>query len=333
VRVLFGVCSEGWGHVERSRLLAAELIRRGAQVTFATGGGDKVAVLGRLARTVIVPQPILAYRDGSVDVTSTVGGFASFLLSAGPAIRRLSRLEFDAVVSDFEPLTLRAANLRGKPSIRVDNMAILPWGEHEFRADNALDLAAVKLVEMMGRPTLALIPSLASCAIVPGAMAHLCTPTVKRFPVTIARDHWTAYFSDLSPSELHALSETPTPVYLFGTRNEPGSSVGSVRFLDRKDFETTLASSRAAIGRAGFGFMTEVISLGKPLMVVPFQNQVEQRANAVMARNRGLCIASERVTPEAIDRLSEFAMSGARVTLPRVGEDHANALAETVTRC
>ena len=96
---------------------------------------------------------------------------------------------------------------------------------------------------------------------------------------------WHAVFPNV---ELHCFCEKP--------KVEPVWRYDSTLFfhkLDGAKFLRMMAESRGVACTAGFESVNEAAWLGKPLLVVPVANHVEQHLNALDAQKAGLALAAE----------------------------------------
>lgn len=104
--------------------------------------------------------------------------------------------------------------------------------------------------------------------------------------------------------ELHCFCEKPKvePVWRY-------DATLSFHKLDGKKFLRMMAESRGVATTAGFESLNEAAWLGKPLLVVPVANHIEQYLNALDAEKAGLATAATRfdLTPLLTARLpSQF---------------------------
>lgn len=96
---------------------------------------------------------------------------------------------------------------------------------------------------------------------------------------------WHSTFPDV---ELHCFCEKPKvqPVWRY-------DATLSFHKLDGAKFLRMMAESRGVACTAGFESLNEAAWLGKPLLVVPVENHVEQYLNALDAERAGLALAAD----------------------------------------
>ena len=73
--------------------------------------------------------------------------------------------------------------------------------------------------------------------------------------------------------------------------------------LDGEKFLQMMAECRQVVCTAGFESLSEAAWLGKPLLLVPVENHVEQQVNAIDAQQFGIGIAEKSFN---LDRLAEL---------------------------
>jgi uncharacterized protein (TIGR00661 family) len=211
----------------------------------------------------------------------------------------------DAVISDFDPWTARYASLVGVPLIAVDNIHFMNRCTHprEVVLSGAADRTSAAIMfpgvnSMVPGARRYIVTTFASAPIAagsPGTTLHapIIRPKVLAAVGTPSDEHVTVYFNDKSDHRkvMGALLESPATFHVYGAENvREDTPVGSnivMRPVSEDGFIADLATSRAVIGGAGFTLMTECITLGKPLLAVPFGGQFEQILNANYLQREG----------------------------------------------
>jgi uncharacterized protein (TIGR00661 family) len=135
---------------------------------------------------------------------------------------------------------------------------------------------------------------------------------------------WHAVFPDV---ELHCFCERPKvqPVWRY-------DSTLSFHKLDGAKFLRMMAESRGVACTAGFESSNEAAWLGKPLLVVPVENHVEQHLNALDAQKAGLALAATRFDLTPLLRRWKTADLGAYRTWVRRAEPIFMSVVEETTR-
>jgi uncharacterized protein (TIGR00661 family) len=106
-------------------------------------------------------------------------------------------------------------------------------------------------------------------------------------------------WSDAHPqTRLHCFYDKPDAPAEF-----PHSPALTFHKLDGEKFLRMMAECRNVVCTAGFESVSEAAWLGKPLLLVPVENHVEQQVNAIDAQQFGIALAE---TSFNLDRLAEL---------------------------
>jgi predicted glycosyltransferase len=108
-----------------------------------------------------------------------------------------------------------------------------------------------------------------------------------------------------------------------------GAPPGVVVERQRSDFQALLAKSLLSVSQAGYNTVVEVVRLGKPMVLVPFETatETEQTIRARRLRDRGLAevVWESELTPTTLARAIDQAVS--RPAAPRPALDLGGAAA------
>lgn len=162
MRVYFGVCGIGLGHIGRCAPVARRLMGMGAQVLFSTYR-DAVEFIGSEGLPLVEAPPIgfVVKADGSVDFRQTTaepGPFSVliFMRQLTKEIQFMKAFQPDLVVSDSRVSTLVSAKLLGIPKITIINQyrVVIPRTRRFLRLARVADggiLTIIGRVWTMGR--------------------------------------------------------------------------------------------------------------------------------------------------------------------------------------
>jgi uncharacterized protein (TIGR00661 family) len=95
-------------------------------------------------------------------------------------------------------------------------------------------------------------------------------------------DHYTVYLSNWNIQNIMSvLKKIDYKFEIFTDVKKPTRFQNCfIKPLDKNNFDQSLISSRGVITAAGFQTCSEAIYLNKDLIVIPIENQFEQRCNA-----------------------------------------------------
>jgi uncharacterized protein (TIGR00661 family) len=333
MRVYFGACGVGLGHVGRCVPVAKTLLKRGDSVLISTYS-DACDYVRREGLPLCVAPPIgFAVRsDGGVDFRRTTvypGIFSTFIFTKqlNAEIAFMKQYTPDIVVSDSRASTILAARLLGVPVITLLNVyrVTIP---RERRFLQLAKIADGGILTLIGK-----IWSLGEQVLIPDfpppytiSVANLGIPRRRRGKVELV--------GPILPVKPETLPETRKireklgieghnlilvsisgsaaekrliiPLLKKLLRKLPGNnqiimSLGRPNSTDtvHNDGNLTvlnwlpnrfeyLKACDLVISRAGLGTLTEAISYGKPLILIPTPSQTEQYNNARRATQLGV---------------------------------------------
>ena len=108
-------------------------------------------------------------------------------------------------------------------------------------------------------------------------------------------------YSSGAEGEVATLRESGLPCRVYGMRGGPteGTVDGNIEFKPRSNegFVEDLRTARAVITGGGFSLMSEAVYLGKPMIAMPLQGQVEQLMNSRYLEREGFGTAASELTP------------------------------------
>jgi uncharacterized protein (TIGR00661 family) len=344
MRIAYGVHGYGRGHAARSLAVLTVLGRRHEILVLA--GAAATPLLAGFP-VVQIPALTFEYRGTELSALWTLRKNASFLsslvLGTGPVAEveaALHRFRPDVVVSDSEPLVLRAAGRLGIPRIGFDHVGIIAWCRPSAPPPDAVQLGrdAATYRLLLGRPERVIVSSFFEAPL-RRADATIVPPVLRERVIRAERcegRHLLVYFNQprlLTPEVLSAVAGCGLPAIVYGAGRQ--DRVGEIQFreIDESAFVEDLASSRAVLSTAGHQLASEALYLGKPMLVCP-EECAEQRLNAreLVRLGAARCVDRGALTCQGLrdflDRLDEN-----RAPLSRIARDgNASAMAALEAR-
>lgn len=346
--VFYGLSGEGLGHARRALPVLEYLLTRARVVVLASGqatdvvrarfGADRIEVravagyrfeynaLDRLS----IAGTLLAARKTAAQVNDAVRGLAEELASC-PSV----------VISDFEPTTIRAAELASVPSLSVDHQRFLQACRFEGVSPR------VRLGVEFLRRIIDGIYGVPQRLVVSGFFlpplkdefchARLAGVTIRDNLLRIERrdeSYLVAYVRRNCPLEVErTLERSPMPVYLYGMGKR--APRGNISYCEASDgeFSARLAACRAVVSTAGNQLIGEAFYLGKPVLAFPEPGNPEQHINAALLNlsGGGYACSHRRLSghvlhaflerrPDYAVRLRTLGVAGNRTILSAVDE-------------
>jgi len=305
--ILYGVMGEGLGHAVRSREMINGLLAAGHRVTVVSYDRG-LKYLARFYPVTAINGLSLTYQNNEVQYWPT---FVHNFFNSRAAVKSLKKLsdligkeKIDVVVSDFEPLSAAAANLKRLPLLSLDNQHVLTKTSVErpagYQQAYLVDRLVTRLLVMRARAYLVL--SFFPCRPLSGKV-FVFSPIVRQEVLTAkpqAGDHILVYLTSADDSLFKHLKEQPAKFIIYQSRRQ--GHKGNLWFKrdNGQNFLEDLASCRAIMATAGFSLISEALFLGKPYLAVPAQAQYEQILNAYHLAKLGYGEHHDRLTGEAV---------------------------------
>jgi uncharacterized protein (TIGR00661 family) len=320
MRILYGVQGTGNGHISRCRLMAKALHAKGVQVDYIFSGRDASAYfdMQEFGNYRALSGLSFATKAGSIDLWETVNRSQPLQLLSD--IRRLPLDDYDAIISDFEPVTAWAAKRQNRSVLGISHQA-------SFR---------YSVPQTGGNP--------------------VARFTMRNFaPVQQAVGlHWFHFGYPILPPIIESLKpdkdtgeilvylpfESPHAIYELLSRFKsvrficfhPDFSIpveqNNLRFmpLGRDSFIQVLKSCDGVICNAGFELAAEALTLGKRLLLKPLQGQFEQASNGMTLELLGLAHVMQSLDPGLVRQWLNSENNG-QIVYPNVASAVAGWLA------
>jgi len=256
---------------------------------------------------------------------------------ASALARDLARDRTDLVVTDFEFIVPRAAEIAGIPYVSVDHQHFLTTYDlgclpFELRL-HVLLFRWCMAVACYRRQRHSVVSSFYFPPLLPNLdnvtqVGVLIRPEIAHAAVS-DEGHLAAYFRrNLPPRVRDALRSSGVDVHLYGLGARPRDGRIVCHECDARRFADHLASCSALVCTAGNQLVGEAFFLGKPVMAIPERGLAEQRMNGhfLAASGGGICVPERRVDARHVRALLFGAASFRRNIDPRNTNGLATAL-------
>lgn len=351
MRVLFTVQGEGRGHLTQALALREMLARRGHRVVgVVVGSNGTRPVPGYFTAAFDVPvqtmaSPGFAFKNAcGVSVWGSLAGIVRLLPACRRSLRGLRRLlrrtAPDLVVNFLEPIMGLHNLVSGArvPTLVVGHQYMLEHPDYvkvpRFRVEQTLMRAYIRLV---GARSTRLALSFYPASDRPRPGLHVCPPLLRQQLFDLkptAGDYLLVYLLNHGYADAirrwHML-HPHIPVHCFYDRSGAPAEERvppnlTFHRLDGEKFLRLMAGARGVACTAGFESVSEAAYLGKPLLMVPVENHVEQFVNACDAEQAGIGVR------DTAFRLSRLLAANAQAASPEIRRwiDRAEAVAMQV---
>ncbi len=307
--ILYGINGEGSGHWSRSKEVIDHLKGAGHNVYIVTSG-RATQNLSKFYPTEEIYGFRFVYTNGKLNEFASsiknLGFVPKVLMSLKKIIGLFKKLNIDLVITDFEPISCLAANIKRIPIISIDNQHFAT-NTKAFKPKDFLLEDFPKSIILMK-------------AVIPGAKAYLTTSFFEAEPdsnkTVVVPPIVRKEFFDLKPSYgdylivyfVHSLGKIGEVLksvnykFIFYGAKEAGQD-GNVTYkkFDQIEFLKDLAGAGGVLSTAGFSLISESLYLKKPILAWPTERQYEQIFNAYHIERLGYGKSVKNLTKEKIE--------------------------------
>lgn len=300
--VYYGLAGEGLGHARRAAPILEHLCQR-TRVVVLTSGQATELVRARFAKVGVEVRQVPGYRFeynalSRLSIGATLLSAYRTAAQVDGVVRTLAAelaRRPSIVVSDFEPITIRAAELAGAPSLSVDHQRFLQVCRFDETPSHVRLGAEVmrRVIDIThGTPHHLVVSGFFLPPAKPGFdHVKLAGVTIRDSLLTLGRrrdPYLVAYVRRSCPLEVErTLMRSPIPVFLYGLGERP--SRGNIRYCKASDreFSERLSGCSAVVSTAGNQLIGEAFHLGKPVLAFPEPGNPEQHVNAALLNLSG----------------------------------------------
>ena len=323
VRILYGVCGEGRGHISRSCAVLYHLVKKGHELKVVC---STQSILDNLFDTVNVSGRKIVYSGNHVNKLATLLRDASKTFLTGFATtRRVLNLtrdyDPDIIITDFDPFVSVASVMCKKPLISIDHQHVisnctldfprLAWSCDPIQGFVKTELPA-RLVTNNNLADHYFITSFFFPEIISkyAARTTLVGPVLREEVLELKHEdqgHILLYVTSplLGKIALDTASMLPysCKAYGFGFGNHQENNVTFAE-PNNSTFLQDLSNCTAVITNGGYTLMSEALFLGKPIFSIPPGGHFEQMLNAYYLRSLGYGLFS--IVPTRNDLIDFF---------------------------
>jgi uncharacterized protein (TIGR00661 family) len=283
MKVLYGIQCTGNGHVSRSKDLVQEL-KKYVQVDVLTSGGQNDIDLDVPIKYKFKGMSYHFGKNGNIGYFKTLATNNFFRLSR--EIRKLPVLDYDMIVSDFEPITAWAAKQKGVYSVSLSNQTSLrfdgaPKPGRSFWASKWITESFCPAERHYGF----FYNKFNREVFYPPIRSEVASLKPKSGGGILV---YLPFYSERVLEKVCA-NFPDQPFHIF-TRNIKTPLVhGNIHFYPIGDirFLHLLEKCDGVMCSSGFSLTSEAIFLGKKLLTIPMKNQYEQQCNAAFLKKQG----------------------------------------------
>ncbi len=284
MKILYAIQGTGNGHISRARDIVPILSKLG-ELDILVSGIQADVSLEFPIKYQFKGLSLIFGKKGGVDVVETYR--KSNMLRLIREVRSLPILDYDLVISDFEPVSAWACSLKRKTCIGLSHQAaVIHEAAPRPKKFDPIGMAVLKRYA----------PVTHSYGFHFQAYAEgIFTPIIRQQVRDLKlgdEGHYTVYlpaYADLLILKILAkFKQVSWQVFSKHTKRVYQTENIFVQPIQNEAFLQSLATCRGILCGAGFETPAEALFLGKKLMVVPMKGQYEQQCNAAALQAMGV---------------------------------------------
>ena len=327
LKILYAMMATGNGHVAKGRVIIPELRKCGADVTCVfSGQHQKLFDMEVFEKDhpykVFKGITFSCDKKGYISPTRTAFNSAARMPRILRDILSLDTKRFDRVVTDYEAVTAWAAVMDRRPAIGVGHQYAFYY-----------DLPGMARKSSFSRLTRQATPVATSLGLHWQRFGETVLPPVIETPKSLPADpkKILIYMNFEEPDKVAELVQPfrDYRFHIYGAGVKQPGERGNVVFhtASRAGFQQDLADCAGAISNAGFEFPSELLQMGKKILVKPQDHQPEQFNNGYILQHLGYGDMMTKLDRSAIGRWLDKEES-VRIDFPPVGASIAEWLTQ-----
>ena len=310
--IFYCICGEGMGHAIRSSVIidrikdkydvyifssdrAYKYLNEKFDNVYKIGGFNTVYINNKVNNTKTL---INALKRNPLNIKE---GYEELYKKA----RKLSP---DVIVTDFEIYATMVSKLLSIPLISLDNIHMITQTAIDYPPKHQGEMLKAKGVikSYVIKPKIHILTSFFYPKIKPKKRAVLYPPVIRedilKLEPTI-EDHIIVYQTSKESvklvEQLKSLNEKFT---VYGFNKDEVDENLTYKLFNENEFYNDLASAKAVICNGGFTFISEAISLKKPIYSVPAIGNFEQTLNGFYVQKLGYGEYHEEMSPKKVEK-------------------------------
>lgn len=310
--IFYCICGEGMGHAIRSSVIidrikdkydvyifssdrAYKYLNEKFDNVYKIGGFNTVYINNKVNNTKTL---INALKRNPLNIKE---GYEELYKKA----RKLSP---DVIVTDFEIYATMVSQLLSIPLISLDNIHMITQTAIDYPPKHQGEMLKAKGVikSYVIKPKIHILTSFFYPKIKPKKRAVLYPPVIRedilKLKPTI-EDHIIVYQTSKESVKLvEQLKSLNEKFIVYGFNKDEVDENLTYKLFNENEFYNDLASAKAVICNGGFTFISEAISLKKPIYSVPAIGNFEQTLNGFYVQKLGYGEYHEEMSPKKVEK-------------------------------
>lgn len=222
--------------------------------------------------------------------------------------KKARKLSPDVIVTDFEIYATMVSKLLSIPLISLDNIHMITQTAIDYPPKHQGEMLKAKCVikSYVIKPKIHILTSFFYPKIKPKKRAVLYPPVIRedilKLKPTI-EDHIIVYQTSKESVKLvEQLKSLNEKFIVYGFNKDEVDENLTYKLFNENEFYNDLASAKAVICNGGFTFISEAISLKKPIYSVPAIGNFEQTLNGFYVQKLGYGEYHEEMSPKKVEK-------------------------------
>lgn len=310
--IFYCICGEGMGHAIRSSVIidrikdkydvyifssdrAYKYLNEKFDNVYKIGGFDTVYINNKVSNTKTL---INALKRNPLNIKE---GYEELYKKA----RKLSP---DVIVTDFEIYATMVSKLLSIPLISLDNIHMITQTAIDYPPKHQGEMLKAKGVikSYVIKPKIHILTSFFYPKIKPKKRAVLYPPVIRedilKLKPTIENHIIVYQTSKESVKLVEQLKSLNEKFIVYGFNKDEVDENLTYKLFNENEFYNDLASAKAVICNGGFTFISEAISLKKPIYSVPAIKNFEQTLNGFYVQKLGYGEYHEEMSPKKVEK-------------------------------
>lgn len=310
--IFYCICGEGMGHAIRSSVIidrikdkydvyifssdrAYKYLNEKFDNVYKIGGFNTVYINNKVSNTKTLMS---ALKRNPLNIKE---GYEELYKKA----RKLSP---DVIVTDFEIYATMVSKLLSIPLISLDNIHMITQTAIDYPPKHQGEMLKAKGVikSYVIKPKIHILTSFFYPKIKPKKRAVLYPPVIREDILKLEpaiEDHIIVYQTSKESVKLvEQLKSLNEKFIVYGFNKDKTDENLTYKLFNEDEFYNDLASAKAVICNGGFTFISEAISLKKPIYSVPAIGNFEQTLNGFYVQKLGYGEYHEKMSPQKVEK-------------------------------
>ncbi|MGK0209142.1 MAG: hypothetical protein ACI83O_000408 [Patescibacteria group bacterium] len=298
MRILYGICGEGYGHSSRAQSVIEHLQKQGHEVMILTYA-QALETLQKFNPVDIFGIEV-EYRKGKMSILKSLymnnKRLVKKIMKFPKLKARIDRFNPDICISDMEPIVPIISFWYKLPLISIDNQHELIYRKQKvpFKYKIPYLIAKTAIKRCIARANSFIILSFTNHKS-NKKNVHFVNPIIRNEVLKLKpkEENFVLVYLSKPDSKLIELLKKRKEKYRVYGQQDSGKE-GNIKYKKKgPGFLRDVQNCRAIVATAGFSLISEALYLKKPYFAIPIKGQFEQYLNGVYIEESGFGIFSE----------------------------------------